>query len=175
MHIIIGIIAAIAAILFYASRISRGASDLVDTANEIGNLPRRLRHRRNAGKHGLDLVSTPVEAATVLMISVSRLDKFGRVTDKQARAMSLELQENMQLDPDYAGDLIIQMRSLSQHLVQAESTLFPMIKVLQNNISKDDGRTLAEMLRQIANIENMINTSQKEFIRRFEERMGLLG
>ncbi len=39
MHVILGILAAVAGILFYASRISRGASEITDVANEIGNLP----------------------------------------------------------------------------------------------------------------------------------------
>ena len=174
MHIIIGVLGAVAAIIFYLSRISRGASDLADAANEIGNLPRKMRHRRKAGKKGIDLVSSPIEAACILMISIARLDKFGRVTDDQADAIARELTRNMQLDADYAEDLIIQMRSLSHNLVQPESTLFPMIKVLQNNISKTDARALSGMMREIANTENTINTSQKDFIRRFEERMGLL-
>ena len=37
MHIIIGVLATVAAVIYYLSRISRGASDLADAANEIGN------------------------------------------------------------------------------------------------------------------------------------------
>lgn len=175
MHIILGILGTIAAVLFYMSRISKSAGDLADAANEIGNLPRKLRYRKKEGKQGLDLVEEPIEAATVLMISVARLDKLGRVSDTQARAIANELIGNMQLDRDYAEDLIVQMRSLSQYLTQPESTLFPMVKVLQGVISKDDAEDLAQMLERIARIDSPIESDQTEFIRRFQDRMGLLG
>jgi uncharacterized tellurite resistance protein B-like protein len=173
MHILIGILATVAAIIFYLSRISRGASDIADAANEISNLPRKMRYRKKAGKRGLDLVTNPVEAATVLMISVARLDKLGRVSEAQTQAIRDELVEHAQLEPDYAEDLIINMRSLSQYLTQPESTLFPMIKVLQNNVSKSDAGDLAQMLRTISSVDSPIDDSQENFVRRYEERMGL--
>lgn len=79
----------------------------------------------------------------------------------------------MQLYREYADDLVVQMRSLSQHLTLPDSTLFPMIKILQNEISKNDAQDLSTMLRRIASIENPINLDQDSFVRRFEERMGL--
>lgn len=48
-----------------------------------------------------------------------------------------------------------------------------MIKILQNEISKNDAQDLSTMLRRIASIENPINLDQDSFVRRFEERMGL--
>lgn len=175
MHIIVGILAAIAGILFYVSRISRSAGDLVDAANEIGNLPRKLRYRKKAGKRGLDLIEEPVEAATVLMISIARMDKFGRVTDAQAKSVAQELCENMQLDMSEAEDMIIQMRSITQYLNQPDSTLFPMINILQNTIGKSDARELAAMMRRVGSIESPLDNAQTDFMRRFEDRMGLLG
>lgn len=175
MHIIIGIIATIAGILFYANRISRSAVDLVDTANEIGNLPRKLRYRKKAGKKGLDLIEEPVEAAAVLLISMARMDRFGRVTDKQEKAITRELYDNMQMDMEDAEDLVIQMRSITQYLNQPDSTLFPMIGILQNVISKSDARDLSEMMRRIGAVESPLDTAQTDFIRRFKDRMGLLG
>jgi len=174
MHIIIGILATLAAIIFYMSRISKGATDLVDAANEISNIPRKLRYRKKAGQKGLELVYEPVEAATVLMISVARLDKLGRVSDTQSDAIRDELVEHMQLDASYAEDLTINMRSISQYLTQPESTLFPMIKVLQNSISTSDATDLVQMMTRIGNHDGAINLDQKDFIRRFQDRMGLL-
>lgn len=175
MHIVIGILATIAGIIFYLNRISRSAGDLVDTANEIGNLPRRLRYRKKAGKQGLDLVETPIEAATVLMISIARMDRLGRVSDSQCQAITSELIKNMQIGRDYADDLIIQMRSLSQYLNQPDSALFPMVKLLQNDISRDDAKVLSGMMGRIAATDEPMSPDQKDFIRRFEDRMGLLG
>ena len=175
MHIILGLLATAAAIIYYLTQISKGAGHVVDAANELSNMPRKLRYRNKAGKRGLDLVETPVEAATVLMISIARLDKLGRVSDEQARTIANELVDHMQLDRSYADDLIINMRSLSRYLTQPESTLFPMVSVLQGAISKEDALGLAEMMTRVANVDGHINSGQEDVIRRFKDRMGLLG
>lgn len=175
MHIVIGILATIAGVLFYLSRISKSAGDLADAANEIGNLPRKLRHRKKAGKRGLDLIEDPIEAASVLMISVARMDRLGRVSDTQSKAIASELIRNMQLDRDYAEDLIIQMRSITQYLNQPDSTLFPMVNILRGRIDKKDAQDLVAMLQRIAETEEPISADQKDFIHRFQDRMGLLG
>lgn len=103
------------------------------------------------------------------------MDKFGRVTDTQSKAMARELYDNMHLNIEDAKDMIVQMRSLTQYLNQPDSTLFPMIDILQKMISKQDARELADMMRRIGEIESPIDTAQMDFIRRFEDRMGLLG
>lgn len=174
MHIVIGILGTIAAIIFYLSRISRGASDLADAANELGNLPRKLRYRRKAGKKGLDLIEEPVEAACILMISVARMSPLGRISDEQSKAISDELVKHMYLERSYANDLIIQLRSLSQYLSQADSTLFPMLKILQGKIATNEAKDLADMMRRIGSIDSPISAEQTNFIRRFKERMGIL-
>ena len=122
----------------------------------------------------MELIEEPVEAATVLMISVARFDGTGRVSDNQAAKIGALLRENMQLDPEDADDMVIQMRSITQYLTQPDSTLYPMVELLLNSISKDDARELSYMMKDVAETDSEINLDQKELIRRFEERMGIL-
>lgn len=180
MHIILGILGTLAAIFFAISRFSnsardigRGAQDVADAAQTISNLPRKLRHRRKAGKQGLDLIETPVEAATILMIAIARMDGIGRVSDTQADAIAGQLTDNMQMEPEDADGYVIQLRSLSGYLKQADSALFPMVDVLRGTVSKDEARALSSMMVTIAETDAEPNNEQLNFIRRFEERMGL--
>lgn len=173
MHIIIAILGALATILFLLSRIGKSASDLTDSAQELANLPRKLRHRRKAGKQGLDLIEDPVEAATVLMISIARLDGIGRVSDTQSDAIARQLSDHMQLEPDDAEGYVIQLRSLTGYLKQADSTLFRMVDILRNKVTKDEARDLAGMMAVIAETDDAVNQEQESFIQKFEERMGL--
>lgn len=173
MHIVIAILGALATILFLFSRIGKSASDLTDTAQELSNLPRKLRHRRNAGKQGLDLIENPVEAATVLMISIARMDGIGRVSDTQAEAIAGQLSDHMELDPEDAESHLVQLRSLTGYLKQADSALFPMVDLLRRAINKDEARDLVGMMAIIAEADSPANDEQLNFIRRFEERMGL--
>ena len=173
MHIIITIFAVIGATLFWLSRASRNAADIADAAQELSNLPRKMRFRKKAGKQGLALVDSPLEAGAVLMISIARMDDIGRVSEAQSKAIANQLTTHMQLPSDEADDMVVQMRSLSQHLTQAESALFPMVDLLRVKISKAESMELSAMLQDIAVTESPINQDQINFIRRFEERMGI--
>jgi len=173
MHILVAVLGALATVLFLLSRIGKGASDLAETAQELSNLPRRLRHRRKAGKQGLDLIENPVEAATVLMIAVARMDGLGRVSDTQASHIAKQLSEHMQLSPEDADGYVVQLRSLSGYLKQADSALFPMVDLLQTFVTKEEARDLSTMLVSVAESDDPPNPEQLNFIRRFEERMGL--
>lgn len=174
MHIIIAIAGAIAAILFWMSRVSRSANDIADAANTISNIPRRRRFSKKFNKSGYDLVETPVEAATVMMIAAARMSHEKRVTGPAELEIIKQLTENMQMSQDDADGLYRQMHSLTYDITLPESALFPMIAILKNNIDRDDAEGLALMMESVARLNATANQEQSEFIRRFRERMGLL-
>ncbi|MEP1231141.1 MAG: hypothetical protein ABJG88_10735, partial [Litorimonas sp.] len=120
-------------------------------------------------------VKTPIEAAAVLMISTARLTDARHIDDNSEAEIIKQLHQNMQLDRDHADGLYRQMRSLTHHVVLPENALFPMLKILQSSIDRQDGEELARMLDAVANASQSINSEQKEFIRRYRERMNLLG
>jgi len=173
MHIVIAVLIAVAGILFWLGRAAQGAREIADTAQEISNIPRKMRYRKKAGKRGLALIENPVEAATVLMISIARMENVGRVSDDQASGIATQLAAHMQLERADAEDMILQMRSLTQQLKQPSSTLYPMVDLLRDNIDRQDAQELSAMLQDIAVIDSPINADQINFIRRFEERMGI--
>jgi len=173
MHII-GILIAIATLIYWVSRAARGVGDITDAANTVANLPRKRRFQKKYHQSGFDLVETPVEAATVLMISVARMNFEKRVTSPEASEIIRLLKTNMQMDTDDADGLYRQMDSLIYDIVLPESSLFPMIAILKDSVDRDEAFDLAEMLMTIANIDSEANAEQLEFIRRFRERMGLL-
>jgi len=181
MHIILGILGTLAAIMFAISRFSanarqlgKGAQDLGDAAQTLSNLPRKMRHRRKAGKEGLDLVETPVEAATVLMIAVARMDGMGRVSDTQVRKIESQLVDNMQLNPEDASDYVVQFRSLTSHLKQPDSALYPMVDLLRKTIGREEARQLSIMVQIVGETDDGLNSDQENLIRRFDERMGIM-
>lgn len=173
MHIVLSILMVIGTVLFLLSRVARSANDLADAANEISNLPRKLRYRKKAGKRGLDLVEGPIEAATVLMISIARLDGLGRVSDIQEQAIIDQLIEHMQLAPEAAADMVLHMRSLTTDLKQADTALFPMVKILQQSVDAEDTLALARMMESVGGVSNELSSDQTYFIRRFKDRMGV--
>jgi len=79
MHII-GILITIASLIYWISRASKGVGDIADAANTVANLPRRRKFSKKYNKSGYDLVETPIEAATIMMISAARMSHDKRVT-----------------------------------------------------------------------------------------------
>lgn len=173
MHII-GIITTIAIAIFWISRAISSTRDITHSARGIKNLPRKRKFQKAYGKTGYDLVESPVEAATVLMISTARMDTLRGVSEAEIAAITLELENHMKLEAEEADSIYRQMRGLTQEITLPESALFPMIDILKSDIDREDAMQLAAMLERVASCETSATPEQLEFIRRFKERMGLL-
>lgn len=173
MHII-GILTTIAIAIFWISRAIRGSRDIVDAAKGLRQLPRKSKFRNLQGNSGYDLVETPVEAATVLMISTARMGTHRGVSEAEIAAITLQLESHMQLNSDTADEVYRQMYNLTHDITLPESALFPMVDLLKNSIDRDDASELSQMMEKVASCETPATVEQKELIRRFKERMNLL-
>lgn len=173
MHII-GILTTIAIAVFWISRAIRGSRDITDAARGLKNRSRQSKFRKLHGKSGYDLVQTPVEAATVLMIATARMDTLRAVSQAEIAAITLQLEQHMQLESDTADGIYRQMYNLTHDITLPETTLFPMVDILKNSIDRDDALALAQMMDRVARCESSATAEQLEFIRRFKERMNLL-
>ncbi len=174
MHII-GILTTIAIAVFWISRAIRGSRDIADAARSFKNRPRQDKFRKLHGKSGYDLVEAPVEAATVLMIATARMDALRGVSEAEIAAITLQLETYMQLNTDTADGMYRQMYNVTQDVTLPETALFPMVDILKTSIEREDAQQLAQMMDRVANCETPATAEQKEFIRRFKERMNLLG
>lgn len=79
--------------------------DIADAANTVANLPRRRRLSKEYNTSGFDLVETPIEAATVLMIAAARMSEEKRVTDRAEQEIVKQLTQNMPLSNDDADSI----------------------------------------------------------------------
>lgn len=173
MHIIIGLLVTAATIFWWISRFSRNAGDVIDAAETVANMPRRLRHKKAVNRKGLKLVETPVEAATVLMLAISRMANDRRLSETERAQIETELVDHMALEGDQADGLIRQMEMVHHEVTLPETTLFPMVDILKASVDREDARQLARMLSRVADTDGR-TAEQIEFIRRYQERMGLL-
>lgn len=173
MHII-ALITTIAVAIFWISRAIGASRNIASDVSGLANLPRQRRFRKAYGKSGYELVETPVEAATVLMISTARMGEYRGISEAEIAAITLELETKMQLSADKADGTYRQMYGLVHEITLPESALFPMIDLLKSDIDREDAADLAAMLERVASCENPATPEQLEFIRRYKERMGLL-
>lgn len=179
MHII-GLIIAIATAIYWVSKAARGAKDIADVASTFRNMPRRSRFKNRASKRGIELIDDPMDAATILMVSVARLSDYSQENDgllsdaAQARIIST-LVKYMRISKREADELLTQMRWTTKNFVQPDSALVPMTNILAASINHADAEDLSDMLRKVSHADNAANTEQKSFINRFRDRIGLSG
>ncbi|PHS41604.1 MAG: hypothetical protein COA91_02180 [Robiginitomaculum sp.] len=177
MHLL-GIIIAVATAIFWVTRAARGAKDVVDVANTLRNLPRRMRFKNKAGKRGLDLIDTPMEAATVLMVSVAKLSDYSATHDGLISGASTgriieTLKTFMKISAVEADELLTQMRWVVKDLVQVGTALTPMTNVLSSAIQRAEADDLSDMLQKISRADGKPNAEQRAFITKVRAQLGL--
>lgn len=180
MHILIGFLALVGTAIFWAMRLSANRQNIGDAANTVRgaaiqakNYPRKRRFQKAHNKRGLDLVATPTEAATVLMIMIARTGESRRIDDKERAVIEAQLSANMQLSANNADGMIRQWDGLTYDIVLPETAISPMTKLLRDFINQDEARDLANMLVQVASAETAPDVGQKDFLRRFREGFDL--
>ncbi|MBL4853129.1 MAG: TerB family tellurite resistance protein [Robiginitomaculum sp.] len=177
MHIL-GIIIAVATAIFWVSRAARGAKDVMDVANTLRNMPRRMRFKNKAGKRGLDLIDNPMEAATILMVSVAKLSDYAATHDGLISGASTGriidiLKTYMKISAVEADELLTQMRWTVKGLAQPDTALASMTTVLSAKIRRAEADDLSDMLSKISQADGKPNPEQQAFINRVRERLGL--
>lgn len=180
MHILAIILGVLGAGFWWALRLSAHRKNIGDAANvargavvQAKNLPRQRRFKKAHNKRGFDLIETPVEAATVLMIMIARAGKSRRIDDVERDIIEAQLTANMQLSADEADGMIRQMDSLTHDIVLPETSITPMTKILRQYIDREEARDLVNMLNQVASASEAAEINQKEFLRQFKEGFDL--
>ena len=180
MHILAIILGILGAGFWWALRLSAHRKNIGDAANaargavvQAKNLPRQRRFKKAHNKRGFDLIETPVEAATVLMIMIARAGKSRRIDYVERDIIEAQLTANMQLSADDADGMIRQMDSLTHDIVLPETSITPMTKLLRQYIDREEARDLVNMLNQVASASDAAEINQKEFLRQFKEGFDL--
>ncbi len=180
MHILVIILGLLGTIIWWTIRLSANRRNIGEAAHmargaviQAKNYPRQRRFRKAHNKAGFDLIETPIEAAAVLMIMIARAGESRRMDPAEQAVIEAQLVANMQLSDDDADGIIRQMDSLTYDIVLPESAITPMTKVLRQHIDRETAQDLAEMLVQVASVDDAPDINQKEFLRRFREGFDL--
>lgn len=167
--------------LWWAKRLSANRRNIGDAANMVRgaaiqakNMPRQQRFKKAHNRTGFDLVETPVEAATALMIMIARAGKTRRIEDIARQVMETQLTVNMQLSADDADGMVRQIDSWIHNVTLPESAISPMTKILHNSITRDEAADLAAMLDQVACADGEApDINHSAFLRAFREGFDL--
>jgi uncharacterized tellurite resistance protein B-like protein len=174
MHILLGLVGAVAAIGFWIYRIRAAADaarEVADLAGEAANLPRKLRFRGKARRKGLDVIDDPREAAGVLMLCVLRID--GEVTPAHKEAVTGQMVTGFELDRDAAEEILARASWHVSEMVDETNAINKMVDFIIERVGRDEMPVLMRMLEAVAASDGEPSAHQQAYIKRCRMRAGL--
>jgi uncharacterized tellurite resistance protein B-like protein len=165
MHIIIGIITALAGLLWALNSVQRSGFDL----NSLNPLfwYRRRQWNKRYGQNPLYTIDAPLEVAAVLLLGIAKLE--GDISKEHKLAILKIFSNEFGLGADDASELF----ASSSFLLQKELDLVKNVgKVLHNSIDKFTPvqiKSTLELMQTIASIESAATKEQQKLIQSVEE------
>lgn len=177
MHILLGLIALLAAIGFWVWRLQmakRGLDVAVDVAKTVANAPRRLAFKYKTGKGGLDLIDDPREAAAILMMQVA-LARGGPLTPLQGDIIEAEMREHFHYSPGEAEDLAAHAAWVCQSCPPAQETMRRLSNLIVNasQLGPKEVVDLDAMLVAVSEAEGLPTRAQLALLQVYRDLAGL--
>ncbi len=160
MHYVIGLITALAGLLFALSRLQRAGLDL----NALNPFLwyRRAQWRKKYAAKPIYALDDPMDVAAVLLLEVARCE--GAISSEQKREIVTIFEHEFHLCVDEASDLL----RASTHLIRDEVNLADNIdKILQRstaNFTAAQVQSLIAMMHHLAMLEGPKNDAQRRLI-----------
>ena len=136
MHIVIGVIGLITAVYFFVLRARNAAEmthELMDMADDVRAVARRLGFRRKHAAHPVDAIEDPNTAAATL--AVAYMELHGMPTEATHAALLQSMQTSLEIDRKEAEEQLILGRWLvneckgpSPAISRASKRLFQLTK-----------------------------------------------
>lgn len=182
MHIIIGIITAVSAIIFFISRFSGQARQMGEAAEQIGNaaeglanLPRKLGFKRRAGMAGLRGVEDPREAAAILVRLMCFTRKHQPASPAERAVMETRLGSLFELEDAEIKELMDYVDWILKDVEVPSGPMSNMSKVLRNTpgMGREDFFDIDDILVAVSRINGPPTERQLRLLDIFRERTGL--
>lgn len=165
MHVIIGVITALAGLLWALHSLQRSGFD-------IGSLNpfawyRRWQWKQKYGEKPAFKLAEPMEVAALVLLGIAKCD--GEISSGQKQTLLGMFRDEFQIGDDEAADLLL----ASSHLLRDETYLSDNLdKLFQRSADKFNASqvgSLLSMMRQVATLEGDANGEQLKFIRMTEQ------
>lgn len=160
MHIIIGVITAIAGLIWALNRLQQSGVDL-NAWNPFVWL-RRRKWEKTMGTKPIHRLERPIEAAALLMLAVTKSD--GEITQEEKTKLLSLFESEFKLDAGQSKDLLLS----SSYLLRDEWNIAPEVpKVLEPSTSQFEARqvdSLIGMLEALAGVGGPPDDTQMEIV-----------
>ncbi|MEM9332811.1 MAG: TerB family tellurite resistance protein [Pseudomonadota bacterium] len=170
MHIVLGIIGAIAALSYYFfvfRRAGQAATQAVDMAQQFRGKMRRNAFRKKAEGSVLTSVKDPGTAAAVLLIKIAECDGPVIAASKQEITKIIRNEIGM----EDADEVIPFAEWVCGQAVNPADIIRKLKPLWVENLNSTQRAEFVDMAQRIANLSGKPNQEQKEIIRQMRERL----
>ncbi len=172
MGIILALLAAMGAVgvvLWRIQAASDAAKGMIGAADEARGFFRRLSWSRKAGRHPLDLVSDPREAASAMMVAVAEYD--GAMTDAERSLILGEMIDHFDATQQEAEELLARGRWLAKDVRDLDQALRRLCGPIESQLEAKERSDLIDMLRLVAGPGSSNDSVPHHAIKRLEEQL----
>lgn len=165
MHIVIGVITALAGLIWALHSLQRSGFDL-NSLNPFAWYRRRQWRLKYDEKPAFKL-SDPMEVAALVLLGIAKCE--GEISSEQKQSLLAMFRDEFQISDDEAADLLL----ASSHILRDEIYLSDNLnKLFQSSAERFNAAQVAgllSMMRRVADLEGDANQEQLKFIRLTEE------
>lgn len=169
MHILIGIISAIGALIFIAYRLTYVAREGQEVISDAKGLIRRHQWSSKHKHNPLDDIQDPREIALLLMTETARYK--GALTANQQHKISELAQQKFQIANDELDDMISAVAFATKDLTDIDNVLHKMLRPLYNTLDENEKNELITMMQEIAAVDGNPTPDQLHLIGRTQDKL----
>ncbi|MFK7945360.1 MAG: TerB family tellurite resistance protein [Paracoccaceae bacterium] len=154
MHILLGLLAAIAAAAFWLYRAQAAreqAREILDGANDVRLAARRLLYKRKHNTHPADSVEDPRLAAAGIMVAVATMD--APISQTEIATMTRLMSETFDINEREALDMVSFGRWVADECGTNDEAVRRLAKVVAQEAGPDAGPDLIRMATEVAAAE----------------------
>jgi len=170
MHILLGIVGAIAALSYYFfvfRRAGEAVSEAVDVVQRVRGKVRRNAFRKKAEGSALSSVEDPGSAAAVLLVKIAECG--GPVFDDAKTEIAKMVRDEIGMED--APEVVSFAEWVAKRAVNPSDIIRTYKPLWVGNLNSVQMAGFVEMASRIAHLEGKPNSEQKEILRLMRERL----
>lgn len=172
MHIIaiiVGVLGAVAIVLWRMQQAAAATRDIAEAASEVQGLFRRWTWNRKANANPLDLVDDPREAAAAMMVAVAQAD--GPLTEAERTLILGKMTATFETSAKDAEALLARGRWLTKDSIDAANVMRRLSPAVLKSCGPNERRELVAMLTAVASADGPADHTIVQDIKRLAQQL----
>ena len=160
MHIVIGIISALAGLIWAFVALQRAGIDLNALNPFLWH--RRSQWKKKYGEKPIYNLSSPLEVAALMLLGIAKCE--GEISAQQKKALLDIFENEFHLSQDEAADLLLACAHLLRNEIYLVDHLDRIMTKSAAGFSASQSTSLLQLMQRVATIEGPVNQEQNKLM-----------